>query len=96
MDRSEVKVFLDEAVRTYKDDPSGLVHEIWSKWSKDTKEVYEDGYDKAASDITLKIQNCIPSASRTIEEARLKGAWTDAAKIALNHVGKLSNANYPE
>lgn len=52
--------------------------------------VYEDGYDKAAHDITMKLQSCIPSSSRTVEEARIKGAWTDAAKISLNHHGKLS------
>lgn len=60
------------------------------------KDVYEDGYDKAASDITLKIQACIPSKTPTVHAAQLQGAWRDAAKIALNHVGKLSNPNYPE
>jgi len=53
-------------------------------------DVYEDGYDQAAQDITLRIQSCIPGDSRTVEEARYKGAWQDAAKIALNHLGKLS------
>ena len=54
------------------------------------KEVYEDGYDQAAQDITMKIQSCIPAEARTVEQARIKGAWQDAAKIALNHLGKLS------
>jgi len=58
--------------------------------------VYEDGYDQAAQDITLRIQDCIPSKSPTVADARVQGAWRDAAKIALNHLGKLSNPNYPE
>lgn len=52
--------------------------------------VYEDGYDQAAHDITMKIQSCIPGDTRTVADARYKGAWTDAANIALNHLGKLS------
>lgn len=60
------------------------------------KEAYEDGYDQAAQDITLKIQSCIPSNSPTVADARVQGAWRDAANIALNHLGKLSNQNYPE
>ena len=54
------------------------------------KEVYEAGYDQAAHDITMKIQSCIPGDTRTVADARYKGAWTDAASIALNHIGKLS------
>lgn len=60
------------------------------------EEVYEDGYDQAAHDITMKIQSCIPAESRTVADARYKGAWTDAGSIALNHIGKLSNPNYKE
>lgn len=52
--------------------------------------VYEDGYDQAAHDITVKIQSCIPSKTPTVHAAQLQGAWRDAANIALNHIGKLS------
>ena len=55
-----------------------------------TEEVYEDGYDQAAHDITMKIQSCIPGDTKTVEAARIKGAWQDAAQISLNHLGKLS------
>ena len=54
------------------------------------EEVYEDGYDQAAQDITMKIQSCIPSKTPTVADARVQGAWRDAANIALNHLGKLS------
>lgn len=59
-------------------------------------QVYEEGYDQAAQDITLKIQSCIPDKATTVPDARVQGAWRDAGNIALNHLGKLSNPNYPE
>lgn len=53
-------------------------------------DVYENGYDQAAQEIALKIQSCIPSKSPTVADARVQGAWQDAAKIALNYIGRLS------
>ena len=54
------------------------------------EQVYEDGYDQAAQDITMKLQELIPAKTPTVADARVKGAWTDAAKVALNHLGKVS------
>lgn len=91
MDKDQRYSFLLLALLDY-DVPSEVLEKIAERWHFD----YEEGYDRAATEITLKIQNCIPSRSRTVEEARLQGAWRNAAKIALNHLGKLSNPNYPE
>lgn len=77
-------------------DVETMDHHKINKIEELLRDAYEDGYDQAATDITLKIQSCIPSKTPTVHAAQLQGAWRDAAKIALNHVGKLSNPNYPE
>jgi len=54
------------------------------------REIFEEGYDQAAQDITMKLQGLIPAKSPTVADARVQGAWRDAANVALNHLGKLS------
>lgn len=57
-------------------------------WHNDALNVEEEGYDMAAQDITLKLQELIPRYAKTVPDARVQGAWRDAANIALNHIGK--------
>lgn len=64
-------------------------HKVWEIGLL-LEQVFESGYDQAAQDITLKLQSCIPDKTPTVADARVQGAWRDAANVALNHLGKLS------
>lgn len=64
------------------------VRRIADIWHNDSLNSEEEGYDMAAQDITLKIQECTPSSAKTVPDARVQGAWRDAGNIALNHIGK--------
>ena len=53
-----------------------------------TFQAFDEGYDEAAQDITHKLQDLIPSSANTVPDARVQGAWRDAATVAYKHIGK--------
>lgn len=87
MDNVEREKFIWRQLLTTTHTTEEAVEEIVRVWDENVLEAKIDAYDEAATDITKTLQDCIPDKSRTVEEARLKGAWTDAASIALNHIG---------
>lgn len=78
-----------ELAKQFDADQQKLAEEIAEIWEQENSRQFEEGYDKAATEITLKLQSCIPSSARTVPDARVQGAWRDAANIALNHIGRL-------
>lgn len=48
----------------------------------------QEARDQVATDIAQKLQDCTPKANRTVADAQVQGAWTNAAKIATTYIGR--------
>lgn len=67
--------------------PVDVRNDLIERWEQDVGKHYEAGYDAAATKIADTLQNCIPSKATNVPDARVQGAWRDAAQIAVNHIG---------
>jgi len=65
-----------------------MVKELADIWTAQVEAAEEEGYDIAAQDIAMKLQELIPSSADTVPKAQVQGAWRDAANVALNYLGK--------
>lgn len=64
------------------------IKELAGIWQEQVEAAEEEGYDMAAQDITTALQKLIPAHADTVPKAQIQGAWRDAAKIALLHLGR--------